>query len=140
MLAQILRSGVLRPVAVVVFFATLLVALPDRNLSLRDARAAAAPACAAGVGVGGSNSATLASTVGGHGCVVIKYLDSGVAAYQTFSYTGADQSWTVPSGVTTINVHLLGAGGGGATGATGHGAGGGGYATGNYSVTAGQVL
>lgn len=31
---------------------------------------------------------------------------------QTFTYTGSDQSWTVPSGVTSINVKLWGGGGG----------------------------
>ena len=62
----------------------------------------------------------------GHGCVVIKYVSDGVVLYETFNYTGADQTWTVPSGVTSAVFFLLGAGGGGSTYATfGDGGGGG---------------
>ena len=98
-----LRGGGLRPVAVVALLAALFVAFPDRNLSLREASAAPAssPACASGVGVGGTKNAAVASTIGGHGCVVIKYVSSGTFQYETFNYTGANQTWTVPSGVTS---------------------------------------
>ena len=114
-LARWLSGGGLRPVAVVVFLAAFFVAFPDRNLSLRDADAAplSSPACASGVGVGGTKNAAVASTIGGHGCVVIKYVSSGTPQYETFNYTGADQTWTVPSGVTSATFFLLGAGGGG---------------------------
>ncbi len=136
------RGGGLRPVVVVALLAALFVAFPDRNFSLSNADAApsTSPACASGVGVGGTTSATVASTVGGHGCVVIKYISGGVAQYETFSYTGAEQNWTVPGGVTSANFFLLGAGGGGATKALGGDGGGGGYATGSYAVTPGNVL
>jgi hypothetical protein len=81
----------------------LFVAFPDRNFSLGGADAASSsPACASGVGVGGTNNGTAASTAGGNGCVVIKYVDAGVVTYETFNYTGVDQTWTVPSGVTSV--------------------------------------
>ena len=37
----------------------------------------------------------------------------------TFNYTGAQQSWTVPSGVTSITVDAYGAGGGDSSGNSG---------------------
>jgi uncharacterized repeat protein (TIGR02543 family) len=94
------------------------------------------PSCAAGVGKGGIQSGTVASTKAGNGCVGISYFASGVNTTVTFNYTGADQSWTVPSGVTAATFYLFGAGGGGNNRTSG---GNGGYATGGYSVTAGQV-
>jgi hypothetical protein len=137
------RGGGLRPIVVIAMFIALFVALPDRNWTLRDAHATSTPACSSGVGIGGTRNAAIANTIGGHGCVVIKYVDAGVATYATFNYTGADQRWTVPSGVTSASFHLLGAGGGGsdesdATYKGGNG-GGAGYAAGTYTVTAGQV-
>ena len=105
------------------------------------AAVATSPACATGVGVGGIGSTTLATTRGGNGCVVIKYLVSGVATYDTFNYTGADQTWTVPSGVTSATFYLLGAGGGGVPLGTTYGSGGGGgFASGSYTVTPSQVF
>lgn len=63
---------------------------------------------------------------------------------QTFSYTGSNQTFTVPSGCTSITIKAWGAGGGGASqgGAypyvtTG---GGGGYASGVLAVSPGQQL
>lgn len=59
-----------------------------------------------------------------------------------FSYTGADQTWTVPAGVTAIEVSMIGAGGGGGRAATGSTAsgGGGGYVTGTLTVVPGDTL
>ena len=58
---------------------------------------------------------------------------------QTFTYTGANQNFTVPAGVTSMNVTLNGAGGGSA--ANGGGTGGaGGYVSGTLPVTPGQSL
>jgi uncharacterized repeat protein (TIGR02543 family) len=97
------------------------------------------PTCVAGVGQGGSGAgATVATTKAGNGCVGISYKVGNVTTVATFNYTGADQSWTVPTDVTNVTFYLIGAGGGG--GRTGFGGGGGGYATGSYAVTAGQVL
>jgi sugar lactone lactonase YvrE len=57
----------------------------------------------------------------------------------SFLYTGADQSFTVPSGMTSMTVSLWGAGGG-YNGYYGAGAGGGAYLRGTLTVTPGQVL
>lgn len=60
----------------------------------------------------------------------------------SFTYTGANQTFTVPSGITSINIKAWGAGGGGGrlyTFGTVPGAGGG-YSSGNLSVTSGQIL
>ncbi|TKC55567.1 T9SS type B sorting domain-containing protein [Pedobacter hiemivivus] len=68
----------------------------------------------------------------------------GSSSSQTFSYTGAVQSWIVPPGVTSVIVETYGAqgaaginGGGSSTGGTG---GKGGYVKGTLTVTPGQVL
>ena len=53
-----------------------------------------------------------------------------IATVVSFAYTGADQTWTVPSGVTSLNVSLTGAGSGGR----------GGFVSGTYAVTPGQSL
>ena len=57
---------------------------------------------------------------------------------QTFTYTGADQSFQVPAGVTSMNVILIGGGGGSAIG---KGSGGtSGYVSGTLAVTPAQNL
>jgi uncharacterized repeat protein (TIGR02543 family) len=96
-----------------------------------------APSCAAGVGKGGPGTSNFNTTKAGNGCVGISYKVSGVTTVATFNYTGTDQSWTAPTGVTSATFYLIGAGGGGGIQAGG----GGGYATGTYSsLTSGQVL
>ena len=55
-------------------------------------------------------------------------------ATQTFSYTGSQQSFTVPGGVTTITVDAAGAEGGAG------GPGKGGRTQGDISVTAGATI
>ncbi len=97
--------------------------------------------CVSGAGNGGVASATLSVTQGGNGCVFIKYTISGTDYYETFNYTGAEQSWTVPSGVSSAIFYLIGGGGGGVPlGASYGSGGGGGYATGTYAVTTGQIF
>ena len=62
---------------------------------------------------------------------------------KTFLYTGSDQTYTVPAGVTSITVKMWGAGGGGGgPGGWSYGylGGGGGYTTGTLAVTPEQVL
>ncbi len=54
----------------------------------------------------------------------------------TFSYTGSTQNFTVPSGVTSVNVKIWGAGGAGSDGSGGSGA----FLKGTLAVTAGQTL
>ncbi|KGA14705.1 hypothetical protein GM51_16675, partial [freshwater metagenome] len=121
----------------VILFVSVISIAPSESF----AAPASSPSCATGVGVGGPGSATLATTRGGHGCVVIRYSVNGSTLFETFNYTGADQTWTVPTGVTNASFYLLGAGGGGVPLGTTYGSGaGGGFATGSYAVTPAQVL
>ncbi len=65
---------------------------------------------------------------------------AGIKLQKTFSYTGSDQPFVVPPGVTSIRVKLWGAGGGSdSSGGKGPG-GGGGYAQLDLAVTAGETL
>ena len=66
-------------------------------------------------------------------------VNSAVAVYTTFSYTGANQSFTPPSGVSSVWVKCWGAGGG--TGGSNNGTfgGAGGFSTGTLAVSAGQT-
>ncbi len=124
-------------------------------------------ATAGGIGTGGGGSAlvpsggsTTSGVQSGNGQVTIQYnanpeneplavvdsvnktVDIGVAGFspdsQTFNYTGNTQTYTVPSGVISIDVTLYGAQGGSAIG--GNVGGEGGKTTGTISVTPGEVL
>jgi hypothetical protein len=99
----------------------------------------ASPRCVAGVGVGGPNAAAVAGTKAGNGCVVVEYTASGTQAFKSFNYTGDTQTWTVPTGVSSVIFYAIGAGGGGSfpTGAQG---GGGGFAKGQLGVNAGDIF
>jgi uncharacterized repeat protein (TIGR02543 family) len=109
----------------------------DTTLFARWTRAPA-PNCAAGVGQGGPGTSNFTTTKAGNGCVGISYKVGDVTTVATFNYTGSDQTWRVPTGVTSATFYLIGAGGGGGAAFAG---GGGGYATGTYSsLTAGQDL
>ena len=57
---------------------------------------------------------------------------------QIFSYTGSDQTWTAPAGLTSATVYVWGAGGSSGNGSNAPG-GSGGYAEGIWSVTAGNT-
>lgn len=63
---------------------------------------------------------------------------------QALTYTGSDQSFVVPDGVTAVTAKLRGAGGGGSTGGDGSAiigtGGGGGFAQATIPVTAGESL
>jgi hypothetical protein len=75
------------------------------------------------------------------GATTAKYYDASVPASPSTvvkSYTGANQTFVVPSGVTTINFIAWGAAGGGGR-ASGIG-GGGGFIEGDVTVTAGETL
>jgi hypothetical protein len=63
---------------------------------------------------------------------------SVLKAQTTFTYTGAAQTYTVPAGVTSIQVECYGAQGGGDMGASAGGNGG--YVSADLIVTPGQVL
>ena len=60
------------------------------------------------------------------------------AEVKTFTYTGDDQTFTVPDGISLVQVVLWGAGGGGWNGDRSSGAGG--YTSGTMEVTAGDTL
>ena len=97
-------------------------------------------ACAAGVGVGGAATATAPGSKGGNGCIAIRYTDSNnVVQKEFFNYTGDTQTWTVPTGVTSVKFFAIGAAGGGAFASAGVG-GGGGFAIGSVAVNAGDVF
>jgi hypothetical protein len=62
--------------------------------------------------------------------------------YATFDYTGSDQSFAVPPGVTTLTVTMWGAAGGSSSVPWAYGAvgGGGGFVNGIFDVTPGQTI
>jgi hypothetical protein len=62
----------------------------------------------------------------------------GEGSPRVFDYTGADQYFTVPDGVTTVDVKMWGAGGAGSP-SSGTG-GGGGYTSATLTVTPGETL
>jgi hypothetical protein len=64
-------------------------------------------------------------------------VNAALTGSSIFTYTGSDQSYTVPTGITSITVTMWGAGGGSAGGA---GGGPGAFVSGTLSVTAGQTL
>ena len=65
------------------------------------------------------------------------------APTKTYTYTGSDQTYTVPAGVTSINVKMWGGGGGGGAPGSwtyGYPGGGGGYISATMTVVPGQNL
>jgi len=68
------------------------------------------------------------------GCIITGSVYVQVITVQTFNFTGSDQTFSVPSGVTSLQVKAWGAGGGGG------GGGGAAFVNGNLAVTQGQVL
>lgn len=84
-----------------------------------------------GVGVGGDEAHG-----GGNGLVVIGY----DVEKRTFSYTGSGQTFTIPEGVTSVDVKVWGAGGGGSDYSNSYQGGSGGFASGTLSVAPGENL
>ena len=69
--------------------------------------------------------------------------DSGFTTCVAYTYSGADQTFTVPTGVTSVNIKAWGAGGGGANSAyktNQAGGASGAYVSGTLATTAGQSL
>jgi uncharacterized repeat protein (TIGR02543 family) len=97
-----------------------------------------APTCAPTVGFGGV--AGVATNQAGHGCVIVAYTVSGSTTYQTFNYTGGDQSWTSPASTTELTFYLVGAGGGAINVAGGGNGASGGFATASYSAASSTVF
>lgn len=73
-------------------------------------------------------------TVGGSNVTLTAQWTSNDPTTTTFNYTGSAQTWTVPSGISSIRVSLTGGSGGVSNG--GYGA----VVTGTLAVTAGDVL
>ena len=65
---------------------------------------------------------------------------AGTSGTQTLSYTGAQQTFTVPAGVNSISIEAYGAEGGTTRSGNGNLSGKGAYAKGNLAVTPGQTL
>jgi len=96
-----------------------------------------------------SNATNFAAVVS-NSSVPLQVTQVGVVATTTFTYTGSLRTYTVPSNVTSIQVHLWGAGGASPygqnppgtapTGQNWQGGGSGGYTTGFLNVTPGQTL
>jgi hypothetical protein len=115
-------------VLITVLISGLLVSIPIPA----NAAPLSSPNCTLGVGLGGTPG--VSTNQAGHGCVIIKYNNGSADVYETFNYTGADQSWTSPASTTTLTFTLIGAGGG-AMNVAGRGPGAsGGFATGIYSA------
>ncbi len=86
---------------------------------------------------GGTYNVSLTVTLNGCSSTTTTGVVITNAVTQQFNYTGNQQTWTVPNGITNINIKVWGAQGGTSGGNTG---GLGGYATGNLSVTPGDML
>ena len=65
-------------------------------------------------------------------------VNTALSGLTIFSHTGSNQSYTVPTGITSITVTMWGAGGGGFSTSLAGGAGA--FIQGNLSVTPGQIL
>ncbi|MDD3985457.1 MAG: hypothetical protein PHY59_06170, partial [Methanobacterium sp.] len=93
-----------------------------------------------GGGGGGGHDGSAAGTVhsggdGGSGIVIVRYVDPYF--YETFTTVGTT-NWTVPAGVTSVDILVIG--GGGAGGSCGNGAGCGGGGAGGFTEILGQAL
>ena len=97
---------------------------------------------------GGSGSPNYTAGIGkavesglqaGHGEMFFTWTPTGGSeTTNRFTYSGANQTWTVPADTTTVTVELWGAAGG--AGAAYNNGGAGGYAKGDLTVTAGASL
>lgn len=71
---------------------------------------------------------------------VIFFVGENIAFSQTFNYTGAQQTYTVPVGVSLLTIECWGAQGAAGVGAAGGTGASGGYSKGDLIVTPGQTL
>ena len=99
----------LRLVSVLVVLVGVAVVFPDRNVSLGPALAISNADCAQTVGAG----LTASATASGSYCII--------------SFTSGSGTWTIPTGVKSFDVLVVGGGGGGGSDAGGGGGGGGIY-------------
>ena len=115
-------------VLITVLISGLLVSIPIPA----NAAPLSSPNCTLSVGLGGTPG--VSTNQAGHGCVIIKYNNGSADVYETFNYTGADQSWTSPASTTALTFYLVGAGGGAMNAASRGPGASGGFATGSYSA------
>jgi|688.fasta_scaffold00932_3 hypothetical protein len=102
----------------------------------------ATPTSTAVLGSGNTFTALAASTTTYY-ADALTYGGGPAATSQTFTHTGAPQAFIVPSGITSVQIEVWGAEGGGVvlSGNTSSGVGGkGGYASGFLNVTPGSTL
>jgi len=89
----------------------------------------------------GSSNVTISNDTGTCGATMNyampSAIDTCIIRTDTFNFTGSQQMFTVPAGVSSIKIYAYGAQGGFNTTYAG---GQGGFATGNLAVTSGQVL
>jgi hypothetical protein len=117
-----------------------------RNVSTIPASRTTVPNTTDADYAGGAGAAGGPTGSGADGLAVIRMNTGATAPTRTklaFSYTGANQTWTVPAGVTEVLVRMWGAGGGGGGpgGWTqGYPGGAGGYTTAMVPVSPGDVL
>jgi hypothetical protein len=90
-----------------------------------------------GVSPAGTVSVTAQNTCGTSSPSNLSITQSAVCSPMAFIHTGANQTFTVPPGVTSLSVKMWGAGGGGSWDGRG---GAGAYVAGNMTVTPGQTL
>ena len=98
-----------RIVATLLALVALVIVFPDRNVSLGPALAISNADCAQTVGAG----LTASATASGSYCII--------------SFTSGSGTWTIPTGVKSFDVLVVGGGGGGGSDAGGGGGGGGIY-------------
>jgi len=88
------------------------------------------------LGIDTSKIPTMNDTLSG-GKIATKYEKANTVNIQTFTYTGATTTWTMPTGAKMIEVHIVAGGGGGGSGRKGAAGsvrcGGGGGSGGGYS-------
>jgi uncharacterized repeat protein (TIGR02543 family) len=133
-----MKVNAARPKIVSFVIATLISGLLVSIPVPANASALSTPNCSLRVGLGGTPG--VGTNQAGHGCVVIKYNNGSADVFETFNYTGVDQSWTSPASTTSLTFYLVGAGGG-AKNAAGRGSGAsGGFATGTYSASSSTIF
>ena len=95
---------------------------------------------ASGTGNIASFTATNATTNPVVATIIVTPSAGGSSGAATFNYTGAIQTWTVPAGVTSVNLNAVGAQGGSVTVACAATGGLGARMRGDFAVTPGEVL
>ena len=72
--------------------------------------------------------------------IVLPPAPASATTQVVFAFTGTNQTWTVPAGVTSVTIEMVGAGGGGGRSGTSNFGGGGGSVSGTLTVVPGDTL